>query len=424
VATLSPELIKQAKNVPANFIFNVMDGGFFGLALGFASFSTVLPLFVSSLTHSAVLIGMIPAIHTVGWYLPQVFTAQRVSQLKRYKPMVMFWTIHERVPFLGLALVAWFVPQIGPTIALLLTFTLLVWQGIGGGMAANPWQNMIGKIIPRERWGIFFGSQTAASTLLGAVGVFFAGLVMQNNLPNAGFSMCFLLAIGAFSISFIALGLTREVETPAVASGIERKDFWHDIRGILQRDDNFRWFVAARIMAQVGTAGFAFYTVYIVEYYGVNAVTVGIMGMILYASQTIFNPILGWLGDHWSHRGVMTLGMAAAAVSAGITIWAPSIGWFYLAYALAGIAYVGIWTIALPMIQGFGQAHEKPSYIGLANTLIAPTAFFIPIIAGLLADSAGYKATFLATAIGAVATGFILVFILKDHPKPVMIGEY
>jgi sugar phosphate permease len=85
---------------------------------------------------------------------------------------------------------------------------------------------------------------------------------------------------------------------------------------------------------------------------------------------------------------------------------------------------VGIWTIALPMIQGFGQAHEKPSYIGLANTLIAPTAFFIPIIAGLLADSAGYKATFMATAIGAVATGLILVFILKDHPKPIMIDEY
>jgi MFS family permease len=417
VATLSPELIKQAKNMPTNFIVNVMDGGFFGLALGFASFSTVLPLFVSSLTHSAVLIGMIPAIHTVGWYLPQVFTAQRVSQLKRYKPMVMFWTIHERVPFLGLALVAWFVPQIGPSIALFLTFTLLVWQGFGGGMAANPWQNMIGKIIPRERWGIFFGSQTAASTLLGAFGVFIAGLVMQNNLPNAGFSKCFLLAIGAFTVSFIALGLTREVETPAVASGIERKDFWRDIRSILQRDDNFRWFVTARIMAQMGTVGFAFYTVYVVEYYGVNAVTVGILGMILYISQTIFNPILGWLGDYWSHRGVMTLGMFAAAVSAGITIWASSIEWFYLAYALAGIAYVGIWTIALPMIQGFGQPHEKPSYIGLANTLIAPTAFLIPIFAGLLADSAGYKATFLATAIGAVLTALVLIFLLKDPIK-------
>ncbi len=423
MATLSPALIKQAKNFPFNFIVNVMDGGFFGLALGFASLTTVLPLFVSNLTHSAVLIGMIPAIHTVGWYLPQVFTAQRVSQLKRYKPMVMFWTIHERLPFFGLALLAWFVPRIGPSIALILTFTLLVWQGFGGGMAANPWQNMIGKIIPRDRWGVFFGSQTAASTLLGSVGVVIAGLVLQNNVPNVGFSLCFLLAIGAFTISFIALGSTREVETPAVASEIDRKDFWRDIRSILQRDVNFRWFVVVRILTQIGTVGFAFYTVYVVRFYGVNEAMAGVLAAILYISQTIFNPIMGWLGDHWSHRGVMALGMVAAAGSAGIFIWAPSMGWFYLAYALEGIAYVGVWTIALAMIQELGEPHEKPSYIGLANTLIAPTALIIPLLAGWLADSVGYQATFLVTAIGAVATGLVLTFILHDHPKSIMIEE-
>jgi MFS family permease len=420
VATLSPALLKQAKNLPFNFIVNVMDGGFFGFALGFASFTTVLPLFVSNLTHSAVLIGLIPAIHTLGWYLPQVFTAQRVSQLKRYKPMVMFWTIHERVPFLGLAILAWFVPRIGPSITLTLTFTLLVWQGFGGGMAANPWQNMIGKIIPRERWGIFFGSQTAASTLLGAVGVVIAGLVLQNNEPNIGFSLCFLLAVGAFTVSFIAIGLTREVETPAVANEINQRDFWRELRAILQRDVNFRWFIVVRILAQIGTVGFAFYTVYVVRFYGVDEVTAGFLAGILLISQTIFNPIMGWMGDHWSHRGVMALGMVAAALSAGIIIWAPSVGWFYLAYALEGIAYVGVWTIALAMIQELGQPHEKPSYIGLANTLIAPTALIIPLVAGWLADSVGYQATFTVTAMGAVATILVLGFILKDRPKVVL----
>ena len=73
-------------------------------------------------------------------------------------------------------------------------------------------------------------------------------------------------------------------------------------------------------------------------------------------------------------------------MSAGVAIWAPSVGWFYLAYALAGIAYVAVWTIALAMTLEFGEGHEKPSYIGLANTLIAPTAFIIPLLAGWLAD--------------------------------------
>ena len=153
MTTLSPAIIERNKNFPFNFIVNLMDGGLFGLALGFASFSTVIPLFVSTMTDSAILIGLIPAIHVVGWQLPQLFTAHRVSQQQRYKPMVMFFTVHERLPFLGLTLVAWFIPEIGPKIALFLTFMFLIWQGLGGGLTANAWQAMIAKIIPITRRG-------------------------------------------------------------------------------------------------------------------------------------------------------------------------------------------------------------------------------------------------------------------------------
>jgi len=40
--------------------------------------------------------------------------------------------IQERLPFLGLALVALFLAKLGNTLALMLTFALLVWQGLGG----------------------------------------------------------------------------------------------------------------------------------------------------------------------------------------------------------------------------------------------------------------------------------------------------
>jgi MFS family permease len=215
----------------------------------------------------------------------------------------------------------------------------------------------------------------------------------------------------------VALGLTREAETPPINLGIERKVFGKDLQALFRRDGNFRWFVAARILAQLGTVGIAFYSVYVVHVYGVNEATAGILTGILLGIQTLASPIMGWLGDHWSHRGVMALGMISAAVSAGVAWWAPSVGWFYLAYALAGIAYVATWTIAMTMTLEFGKEHEKPAYIGLANTLVAPTAFVIPLLAGWLADAVGYQATFLATTIGAVATVLVLSFILHDQPK-------
>lgn len=101
---------KHARNLRFNFTVNVLDGGFFGAALGFASFITIIPLFVSNLTDLAVLIGLIPAIHAVGWQLPQLFTAPRVSRLRRYKRMALMMSLNERFPFLGLAIVAWFSP--------------------------------------------------------------------------------------------------------------------------------------------------------------------------------------------------------------------------------------------------------------------------------------------------------------------------
>jgi len=400
-----------------------MDGGFFGFALGFASFTTILPLFVSNLTDSAILIGLIPAIHTMGWQLPQLFTAHRVSQQKRYKPMVMFFTIQERLPFLGLAVVSWFIPSLGPKVALILTFSLLVWQGLGGGFAATAWQSMIGKIIPRERWGLFFGFQSAAANLLASVGAVIAGMVLENSKTYNGFTLCFLIACGAFAISYLAISFTREEATTPVAISAERKVFLKDMRGILKRDGNFRWFVIGRILAQLGTVGFAFYTVYVVRFYGVDETTAGILTGLMMVAQTVFNPIMGWLGDRWSHRGVMAIGMVSAAISAGVAWRAPSVGWFYLAYSLAGIAYVAMWTIAMAMTMEFGDEHEKPTYIGLANTLIGPTAFIIPLFGGWLADYAGYHATFLATSVGAILTVFVLGFVMKDKSRLTVVEE-
>jgi hypothetical protein len=51
-----------------NIIVNLLDGGFFGLAIGFASFGTILPLFVASMTDSAMLIGLV-------WCLPSMVQA-------------------------------------------------------------------------------------------------------------------------------------------------------------------------------------------------------------------------------------------------------------------------------------------------------------------------------------------------------------
>jgi MFS family permease len=397
-----------------NFAINVMDGAFFGLALGFASFVTVLPLFVSTMTDSAILIGLIPAINSVGWQLPQLFTARQVTRLSRYKPTVILMTIHERLPFLGLAAVAWFTPVLRHDVALWLTFGLLTWQGLGGGFAATAWQSMIGKIIPAKRRGIFFGSQAAAANLFASGSAVLAGILLERLDSPLDWTICFLLASASMAVSWVFLAKTREPDRPPVDTNESRSDFWSSVGAILQRDVNFRWFLVARVFSPMATVAFAFYTIYAVRHHGMSEGTAGLVTGVYAVTQTAANPIMGWVGDRWGHRTVIEVGALAAAASASLAWLAPDMTWFYLVFILAGIANIGFWAIGLALTLEFGTEAERPAYIGLANTLVAPSTILAPLVGGWLADSAGYPAAFLASAVSGLLTALILHVIVQD----------
>ena len=89
---------------------------------------------------------------------------------------------------------------------------------------------------------------------------------------------------------------------------------------------------------------------------------------------------------------------------------------FYVVFILAGIANTVFWTIGMAFTLSYGTDDEKPTYIGLANTLIAPSAILAPLLGGVLADLGGYQLTFLAAAIAAAATLVIFHFFIHD-PK-------
>jgi MFS family permease len=397
-----------------NFWVNVLDGGFFGAALGFASFMTVLPLFVSTMTNSAILIGLIPAIHSVGWQLPQLFTAERVSRLRRYKPMVIWMTIHERLPFLGLALVAWLLPGMAIPLALGLTYFFLVWQGLGGGVTATAWQSMIGKIIPSERRGTFFGFQSAFANLLASGTAVAAGLLLERLTSPLNYTVLFLLAGLAMTISFVFLAMTREKESPVEEIPAVSVRLWPKIVEILRRDPNMRWFLVVRMLSQLSVMAFAFYTVYAVRNMGMSEGTAGLMMGVFTFGQIITNPLMGWIGDRWNHAAVMKVGLLAASISALVAWSAPAYQWFYLAFALAGIANVAIWTIGMAMTLEFGTPADRPVYIGMANTLIAPATVLAPILGGWLADTAGFQAAFLVSFIAGLITSIIMHLTLRD----------
>src|SRR5213076_3481370 len=105
-------------DTPADVRHNVValgaDFSLFLVGLAFASQSTILPAFADHLGAPNVVIGAIPAVMTLGGFLPSLFAAGHTEALARKLPFVVRYTIWERAPFLVLALAAFLLAERAP----------------------------------------------------------------------------------------------------------------------------------------------------------------------------------------------------------------------------------------------------------------------------------------------------------------------
>ncbi len=409
------------KDLRHNYIVNLLDGAFFGFGFGFASISTILPLFISTLTDSALLIGLIPAIHNTGIQLPQIFTARSLHKVNRFLPSVMKGTIHERLPFLGLAIISLLLPLIGRPVALVLAFGCLIWQGLGAGFTGNAWQNMLGRVIPQDFLATFFGLQAAASNLLASGAAVAAGVILERLTSPADFTINFTLCFILMLVSYYFLGSTREPDREIKLPVSAQTSLSSSIKHVLQKDPPFRWFLITRNLFQFSTMAFAFYIVFAVRHHGLGEAAAGLMTGVLLVSQTIANPVLGWLADRWGRRKVFIMGAVAASLSAFLAMALPDLKFFFVVFILSAIANTTFWTIGMAYTLDFGTEEERPTYVGMANTLIAPSAILAPMIGGWIADAYGYQATFSIAAVCGLLTVLVLQFFVKENRDPKLV---
>jgi MFS family permease len=407
-------LAEIQQHVRHNFIVNVADGTFFGFALGLASYVTILPLFVSTMSDSTLLIGMIASIQPIGWQLPQLLVSLRVARLRRFKPMVLRASLHERWPYFGLALVAWSVPSLGPQVALILTFALLTWQAIGGGLTATAWQTMTGKLMPPNRRGTFWGVQAFAANLMSSIGAVIAGTLLVALASPLDFTLCFLAAGVAMLVSFVFLALTREPDSEPMDTMASSRMALSSMAAILREDIGFRWFIAARILAQMAWTAIAFYTIYAVRAFNMDEQTAGVMAGVMTLVHMGASPLLGWFGDRWGHRIALMVSGLAITASALLAILAPDLSWFYVVFALAGFFNAALWTTIMAMTVQFGSERERPLYIGLSNTIVGPVTIFAPLIGGWLADTFGFNVTFFISVI----SGLLMILAVQRVTLP------
>lgn len=401
------------------------DYALFMVGLSFASQSTILPAFAEHLQAPNVVIGAIPAVMTVGWFLPSLFAAGHTETLARRLPFVLRYTILERAPFLVLALVAFVLAERGPTptLALLLAM-LLVITGAGGALMPA-WMDVVGRTIPTTLRGRFFGVASVVASAGALVGSFGTAYVLAAVRAPASYGVCFLVAAAFMGLSYVALALTREPPAVVTSSPVPLGTYLARIPALLRRDRNLTWFLAARAFAILGIMASGFYTVYALRAYGAATWHVGVFTTVLLAGQIAGNVTLGWLADWAGHRLVIMIGVAATVAANLTALAAPSLPVFGVVFALWGVHLAAVHVSSLNVLLEFapGMA-ERPTYVGLGTTSMAPVAFAAPLLAGVMVDALGFAPVFSVAGLsGLVGLSLLLTRVRDPRHQPEPIAE-
>jgi MFS family permease len=398
-----------------NFSVNAMDISFVTLATNMVSQATILPLLVNDLTDSKIAVGLIPAVLSLGFLLPQLFTAGHAESLRRKKPFIVLWSaIGERTPYLVAAIAILLFARSAPLLTLgLIYLSLLVASGTAG--ALNPaWYDMIAKVIPANRRGIWIGVGSGGGAFMGIAGAALAGWFLTHYDFPMQYALCFFAA-GLFQfLSWACLSLTREPESETVKEHHGLREYFKKLPAVLKRDKNYLVFLISRSVMNLGLMAAGFYIVYGSERFNLTGVEVGGLTALLVGVQAVLNLTLGAIGDRHGHKIVLIAGALAMAMAAlTALVWqAPAALW--VIFILLGAAMSADSVAGFSIIIEFGAPEDRPTYIGLTNTLLAPARSLSPILGGWLAASLGYSWLFTAALVASAGSVLMMYWWLKE----------
>ena len=411
--TQSSNFVQQ--NLPWNFTVNLIDIAFITFGLSLISRETVIPVLVSRLTDSSVAIGLITASFYLGYNVPQLFFASYSETLHRQLPFVaVIGGLMERVPYLFIGLAVMFFATSNPTMTLVLLLLGLATTAAGAGVATPAWFTMIGKVLPVNRRGIFFGVSGGLGAFAGIAGAQFVGWMLDTQPYPANFGWVFIIAFIFTAISWVGLVLNREPESPTVKKPVPLISYLRQLPQVMGENHNYRrYLISYSVSRFAALTAIGFFTVYGDDTFGLTGEQIGWLTGILIGAKALLGPAWGWLADRSGYKIVLIVSALTAAVAAVVAIMASGFVGLVIAFVFLGASISTDDVAKLSIILEFAESEDHPTFIGLTNTLLAPVTVVAPLIGGVMVGRLDYGPMFMFSA--GVAILATLMFIFWVH---------
>ena len=142
------------REVQRSFALGVFNGAAFRFAEALIDPPLVLTWFVSQLTSSNLLIGLVAPLGNAGWFLPQVFVSARIQRMERKMPSYTLVAVIRTIVWLLLGVAVWLVDD--PRFLLTGFFVMYGVARMSAGLGGLAFFDVVAKTIPARRRGSFF----------------------------------------------------------------------------------------------------------------------------------------------------------------------------------------------------------------------------------------------------------------------------
>ncbi len=409
----------RAAGVRRSFFGGLWHGAFLALGMALTQPTTVIAAFIADLTGSTVWVGGLATVLTVAGTLPQLFVARWIEPRPRKMPYLLLAIYLRVISWGGLA---WLIMAIGADHPRLLAWALvglLAVFSIGGGLGGVPYTAIIGKVIPTDRRGAFFGGRQLIAGPLAVSAAMLARTILARIAYPQNYALLFGLAAAALLIASVGFWLIHE---PAEAKSDAQVQPWRAYgKQLVAAARRMKIYVAVQILTGFSLMALPFYVVYARQVLGAPPEAVGwfILAQVLGG----VSAALFWarLVDRYGSWRMLSVCAALSALTPLLAIGLGQLGWtgvlpvLFLAGATLNGRDVGFSSALLELAPGA----QRPTYSALNTWLMLPAAF-LPLAAGALLQQWSYPAIFLLT-MAFVSAGAALAWTVSLQGKKQML---
>jgi MFS family permease len=278
---------------------------------------------------------------------------------------------------------------------------------------------MLGKLIPANQIGRFFGLTNFLGTGTGVLGAWGTAWLLDRYGFPSGYIWCFALAGILVLLSWLFLAQVREPASRHMPPRVSEREYWRRLPSVLRSDANFARYLLSQVVSALGGMAIGFLMVYGRERWQLPDGQAGILTASMLIGQALANLLFGPLADRRGHKLVLELSTLLGVMAMGLAALAPRPAWFYLVFALLGANSAGMLLSGLMIALDFGPADQRATYIGLNNTVRGMASGLAPLLGGWLATMLGYQSMFVVSfAVGLVGLALLRWSVREPRLEP------